>query len=1153
MARSDYGIGGVIMRNFFRLLMWIFILLLISGVVLSVTFLLERPLIEGVYVLVGIFSIWFSIVLVRKAIIRYRAKSQVKSLLNTENPEDQNDNLGMTPSELKKSLSGRWNQTIRALKRSQLKFQGDPLYVLPWYMIFGRPASGKSTSLRNAKLLLPSIDLSIKEDGSTLNLEWWLHEEGIIIDTAGRYAVPDNLERDRKEWNQILSMLSRHKQKEPLNGLVLVVAADRLLNCSEDELLEEGRQVRNSINRMMEKLEVKVPVYLMVTKADLIPGFAEWVKYIPDVLKNQAMGYLNESESGDYDSIADIALDSVLDRLKEIRLLMMEQTDSPNDALLTLPQTMEGLRPGLHTFIRTALQGNAYQEAPRFRGLYFSSSLHAENGDTVRDGLFLHDFFAKILPPDRGLLVSLPSAVRFRRAIKKYALGISGALTFVSAVALTALYNTDSAFLSKIETNFSGTIINVSDESQTPSMRLDTAYRLKSMIESVQAYKDQEYIPWMAMLSGGNQVENLKKKYIEYVQNLILFEYDNSIKLTIDELKEQDTSVLAGGLVRRINILQKRLNPDFDFEIQPIGNDYIIVQDDSVGDEESILFSDIYISYVSWSQSLIGLDEEKKRLQAALLHLIKQNHGDYSWIIQWANSQGFDSIQLKDFWGGSIKLADAPEISSAYTLEGYEFIQEFLTEFQMANTDDKQLSDIQQDFNQYYQRKYINAWTDFGERFDEGKQKQRDRKEWTVLLDRMATSANPYFTLLQTMQEQLEPFSGEDYQSKDKIAFFSEIQSYSISDGRKGKGGGKLIKKALGKLGKVGKLAKKGMKIHKKATKGSGADEDNSGALEEAVKAVDAYKQALAEVAFKADSRSQSLATITTLFLTPDSPETGNGPLSSSWVSVKELQALIGKPISTSRLFWKLYMGPIYAAYDYMQKESSCAIQDRWEDNVLASIDGVSKNDLGNLLVGEGGVLWNFLDSEIAPFVKKQYKKGYVRANVEQRSLELTETFLDVLNQSAAGAFVVGNQFTVSMNALPSGANSDAKVSPYATFIDLHCSDGTQTMANYNYPTQHDFSWSLETCGDTTLRIEIGQLTLLKEYLGVKGFGRFLLDFQDGRRIFTVDDFPNQKAQLVNNGVRFIDVSYEINGQRPVIQMLDTVPLELPQQAAYCW
>lgn len=1139
------------MRTFLRFLLWLFIILLISGVVLSIGYLLER-LEESVYVLGGIFTVWILFIIIRKLIIRYRARAQVKSILGSENPEDAIDDLGMTSSELKKSLTTRWNHTVRALKKSQLKLQGDPLYVLPWYMIFGRPTSGKSTSLRNAKLLLPSIDLSSHEDGSTLNLEWWLHEEGIVIDTAGRYAVPDNLERDRKEWTHLLNMISRHKQKEPLNGLVLVVAANRLLNCSEDELLEEGRQVRNSINRLMNKLEIKIPVYLMVTKADLIPGFSEWSNYLPDELKTQAMGYLNEDETTDCDAVVDTALDTVLDRLKELRLLMMEQTDSPSDALLTLPMTMEDLRSGLHTFTRTALKGNKYQESPPFRGLYFSSSVHEEEGEVVRDGMFLHDFFTRILPRDRSMLVSLPSAVRIRRAIRKYAFGIVGATAFVGTVALTALYDKDKSFLSEIQTNFSGTEISLAGDAQTPSEQLDTAYRLRSMIESIEAYQEQELIPWGLFVGLSDPVDSLKQQYIDYVQNYILTSYDDSIKATIDEIQEEDISALAGGLVRRINVLQKRLNPESEFEILPIGNEYVTVQDNTVGSEESILFSDIYITYVDWNQSLIGLEEEKKRLQAGLLHLIKSNHGDYSWIIQWANAQGFDPVLLKTFWGGSIKLEDAPRIQPAYTLEGYDFIQTFLSEFRLANNDDKQLSDVQEDFNQYYQRKYIAAWMEFSDRFDEGKLKQRDRKEWTVLLDRMATADNPYFTLLATLNDQLSPFQDTDYQSKEKIAFFAEIQSYSISDGRKGKGSSKLLKKALGKLGKVGKLAKKGLKVHKKATKGQKGETDD-GVLEDAVKATDAYKQALAEVAFKADSRSQSLSTITTLFNSPDAPEKGDGPLAAAWVSVKDLQALIGKPISTSRLFWKLYLGPINAAYDYMENESSCEIQDRWEDSVLASMDGVAKNELGNLLVGEGGVLWNFLDSEVSPFVKKQFKKGYVRSNIEARSLRLTETFLDVLNKSAAGAFVVGNEFTVSMNALPSGTNPDARVSPYATFLDLHCSDGTQTMANYNYPTQHNFKWSLETCGDVSLRIEIGQLTLIKDYLGVKGFGKFLQDFRDGRRIFTADDFPNQQAQLENNGVRYIDVNYEIRGQRPVIQMLDTVPLELPSMVAYCW
>lgn len=1139
------------MKTFLKVLMWIFVILLISAVVLSVNYILEQPLETGLLALLGIFGLWLGFILVRKLIVRLRAKAQVQGLLGTGNADEVDNDLGMTTAELNRSLKQRWNSTIKALKRSQLKYQGDALYALPWYMIFGRPTSGKSTSLRNAKLLLPSIDISKHEDGSTLNLEWWLYEEGIVIDTAGRYAVPDNLERDRKEWNSLLGMISRHRQKEPLNGLVLAVAANRLLECTEEEILEEGRQVRNSINHLMDKLEVKVPVYLMVTKADLIPGFKQWAEYLPEELKNQAMGYLNEATTSDVDSVVDTALDNILDRLKEVRLLMMEQTETPDESLLTLPRSMENVRGGLHTFIKTALKGNAYQEAPRFRGLYFSSSLQEKNGENVRNGLFLHDFFTKILPADRGSLVSLPSALRIRSAARKYALGISGAVTFSAIVGLSALYESDKSVLDDIYTNYADSAIEVNQE-QTDNHVLETAYRLKTLIDSMAQYKEQESLPWGLLSGSGNQLDELKSQYLDYVKTNIVKRYDDSLKRTIDGLEVGQTSALAGGLVRRINIIQQHLLPEADIEAMPIGMDYLTVQNTLVDSEQSDLYNDIYLSYVNWSHSLVDLAEEKKTLQAALLYLVKQNHGDYNWIVQWANSQDFDGISLKDYWGGSYKVVNPPSIDAAYTLEGYEFIQNFLTEFKRANSEDKKLNEIQEDFYKYYQRQYIESWMTFAQRFDEGKLQQRDRKEWQQLLERMATSDNPYFALLGDMHNQLTPFDDADFNSKQQLSFFKDVQSYSISDGRKGKGGGKLVKKALGKLGKVGKLAKKAMKVHKKATKGKKGEEIDS-AIDDAVIAVDAYKQALAEIAFKADSRTQSLSSVTTLFETPDSPESGNGSVATAWGAIKQLQALIGKPISTSKVFWHLFTGPMHATYDYMQNESSCELQDRWQNDVLAALDGVSGNQVGNLVVGEGGVLWNYLQNDLAPFVQKKYKRGIVRANVSQRSLGLTEELLDVLNQAENGKFIVGNAFDVHVNALPTGANPGAKIQPYATFVDLYCSDGTQTLANYNYPTSHSFKWALETCGDTTLRIEIGQLTLMKNYVGVKGFSKFLDEFQDGRHIFSATDFPNQQAQLSNANVSFIDVNFEIRGQKPVIQMLESVPLQLPEMAAHCW
>ncbi|MFT5977142.1 MAG: type VI secretion system protein ImpL, partial [Gammaproteobacteria bacterium] len=426
------------MKTFFTFLLYLIIVLLIGGIVFGVGFLLERPISESAVVFGIILGSWLLFILVKKMIIRYRARAQVQRVIKQENAIRDAD-LGMSPKQLSKSLHKSWTRAVKSLKKSHLKLRGDPLYVLPWYMVFGKPRSGKSTALRNAKLLSPAMELSEHDDGSTLNLEWWLYDQAIVIDTAGRYAVPDIDKRDRQEWTTLLKMLSRHKQKEPLNGLVLVVAADRLLNDSEEELRAEGQQIRSGINELMEQLEIQMPVYLMVTKCDLIDQFSNWCQYLPKDSLDQVMGYLCEEEVTNIDTTLDFVFDRVLDRLKELRLLMMERGDYHDDSLIELPINFEKLRSGLHAFAQTALKDNLYQETPRFRGLYFSSSQQqldrSDNREELKDrGLFLHQLFTKVMPPDRGLLSTLPSAERLRRAIRNYGLSIGGGILGLTLV-----------------------------------------------------------------------------------------------------------------------------------------------------------------------------------------------------------------------------------------------------------------------------------------------------------------------------------------------------------------------------------------------------------------------------------------------------------------------------------------------------------------------------------------------------------------------------------------------------------------------------------------------------------------------------------------------------------------------------------------------
>ena len=1166
------------LKKFLKFLLYLFIIALVSALVIVGFIMLGQPLELALITLGVIFGTFFLIVLLRKAYIRYRARSQVRRLINEQKEEV--EDLGLSPRELISELRKGWRTAISNIKKSNLRLQGEAIYVLPWYMVIGKPRSGKSTALKNAKLLLPEIDVPKQGEGSTLNLDWWLYEQAIVLDTAGRYAVPDDSHRDKKEWGTLLGMLSRHKQKEPINGVVLVVAADRLLHDTEEELMEEGRQVRASINELMEQLEVKVPVYLMITKCDLIEGFGQWSKYLPAESKLQAMGYLYDGGTLNLDELVDNILSKVLDRIKELRILMLERSQSHSNDLLVLPSKIEKIREGLHTFISTALKENPYQDTPRFRGLFFSSSQQIvhDSGKVENRGLFLHEFFTRVLPADRGLLDSLPSALRLRRAVLNYSMSIAGGLTFLAFAVITLLFTKDISALRSIYESYPVVELtkeSVRDENQEVTVRkkdisekMNALYTLRSLIFELNEAQQEWWIPWTLDFRNNSYIDKLIFEYTSTFKNEILEDLDSSLQERIVELDGKNTSSMAGGMIRRINLLEAEITNRQDSQTNSllekpfVASDYIKVVNNNVSWEAAELFNELYISYLQWHVSLSDLEEEQRYLQSAFVSLIERNHGDYSWIVDWANQQGNEDVTLANFWSGTFKVNEAPIISSAYTLQGREFILEFLKELVEANDEASRLVAVRDDFEQFYERRYLKAWQEFASRFDEGKLRLRDRKEWLSAIDRLSTKDNPYFKFMRRMTTEMSALDlPEFYDGQEQFEFFVDVQDYAGVESEETKGDNKKATKAIlkgvSKLGKAGKLVakvgKKGLKAKKKFGKKGSTGPDLDEVIEEASTALKSYNDALADTAFNSESKTQSHSTISTLFNSPDNPGAGDGSMAAAYNAVRDMQRLVGKPRPSTKLFWDLYQGSMSLIYDYMEQETNCHLQEQWETEVLAELAGVEKNKLGITLIGETGLIWKYTDGTASPFLVKRLNKGFLPAIVSKRKIFWSEDFLEFVNKASVGRSLVGTEFDVNINTLPTGVNIEAAISPYATFLELHCANGVQSLANYNYSDSRVFKWSLETCGDVSLQIDIGHISLRKQYNGPKGFSRFLSDFRDGRRVFEYSEFPNQASLLRKESVEAIDVNYEFTNQEPVLRVLNSVSLEPPTNITQCW
>ncbi|HEU4620629.1 MAG TPA: type VI secretion system membrane subunit TssM [Burkholderiaceae bacterium] len=334
------------------------------------------------------------------------------------------------------ALRGRLVTAIKTIKTSKL---GDvpgaaALYELPWYLIIGNPAAGKSSAVVHSGLQFPFADQLgsvVQGAGGTRNCDWFFTSEGILLDTAGRYAVH---EEDRTEWLGFLDLLKRYRPKAPINGLVIAASIAELSRDKPETVIELAKNLRQRVQEIVERLEVIVPVYVIFTKADLIPGFTEFFEGLDRSERGRVWGAsLAYDRDGRADSLNlfDERFEGLYEGLKESSLatMAMHRGERMQPGMLTFPVEFASIKPVLRSFIATLFEDNPFQFKPVFRGFYFTSALHegasmpsssqriadrfglqldAANTppSTVysKNGFFLLDLFRKVVFADSGLV-----------------------------------------------------------------------------------------------------------------------------------------------------------------------------------------------------------------------------------------------------------------------------------------------------------------------------------------------------------------------------------------------------------------------------------------------------------------------------------------------------------------------------------------------------------------------------------------------------------------------------------------------------------------------------------------------------------------------------------------------------------------------------
>ena len=344
-----------------------------------------EPEVARIVLFVVLVSIW-ALNKVRK---HFKAKSENEALAEQVVQVDESEAQSREEVAL---LKERLQSALGVMKEAKLGGSGESrqLYELPWYIIIGPPGAGKTTALVNSGLRFPLAERfgqdSLQGVGGTRHCDWWFTDEAVMIDTAGRYTTQDsNRDVDSAAWTGFLSLLKKYRKRRPINGALVAISVSELLGQSEAEMASHATTIRQRIQELQSQLGVRFPVYVLLTKCDLLAGFSEFFDDLRRDQREQVWGMTFErSDARDHDPIGEEFVtqwQALEARLHEHLLERLEYERAPQrrDLIYAFPQQISALGGLLNQFLSDVFRPSRYEETPMVRGVYLTSATQAGN------------------------------------------------------------------------------------------------------------------------------------------------------------------------------------------------------------------------------------------------------------------------------------------------------------------------------------------------------------------------------------------------------------------------------------------------------------------------------------------------------------------------------------------------------------------------------------------------------------------------------------------------------------------------------------------------------------------------------------------------------------------------------------------------------
>ncbi|MCX8280055.1 type VI secretion system membrane subunit TssM [Phyllobacterium sp. 0TCS1.6C] len=367
-------------------------------------------------------------------------------------------------------ICNRLKEALALLRRVTKKRFGY-VYELPWFVIFGAPGSGKTTALTNSGLKFPLGDAlgsnSVQGIGGTRNCNWWFTDEAILIDTAGRYTTQDDLNGAAKAgWEGFLKLLKKYRRSQPINGVLVTLSIGDMLTRDSAARLEEVRAIRQRLSELDEFLQARVPVYLVLTKADLLTGFVEFFDGFSKTDREQVWGTTFDlDESYKAEDLPERYLEEFALLQERVGAMLIERLQQEPSShlrgrIFRFPAELAALKERLHEVLAELCAGSTLVESPLVRGVYFVSGTQTEaqapagqqaGAPRLRRSYFLSRLFKQVIFEEASLVARDKRLSRRQILLRRTAYGLATLLLAIVLTSWTATYFQNTSALARAD------------------------------------------------------------------------------------------------------------------------------------------------------------------------------------------------------------------------------------------------------------------------------------------------------------------------------------------------------------------------------------------------------------------------------------------------------------------------------------------------------------------------------------------------------------------------------------------------------------------------------------------------------------------------------------------------------------------------------